>query len=60
MRPRKHQNLKVKIFYPETSEGIKELQESQSQAMLYILEKRLGTEGLGHFIEYARNMLEKK
>ena len=54
MRPKKHQNLKVKIFYPETEEGLKELQESQSQAMLYILEKKLGTEGLNGFIDYAR------
>lgn len=58
MRPKKHQNINVKVIYPETEEGMKELRESQAQAMLYILEKRLGEKGLEQFIEYAREKVK--
>lgn len=60
MRPRKHQNMKVRVFYPETDEGMEELQESQSKAVLHILENKLGEEGLSIFIEYAKKKLNYK
>lgn len=57
MRPKKHQNIKVTVTYPETEEGMKELEKSQAKAMLHILESKLGEEGLSRFIEYAREKI---
>ncbi|NFA44001.1 hypothetical protein EXM65_15855 [Clostridium botulinum] len=58
LRPprRKKQNIKVRVHYPTTPEGIEELKESQAKAMLSILEERLGPEGL----DYVMEELKKK
>lgn len=58
MRPKKHQNIKVTVVYPETDEGMRKLEESQAKAVLHILEKKLGEEGLSKFIEYARKKID--
>ncbi|NFO41788.1 hypothetical protein FDB42_17205 [Clostridium botulinum] len=58
LRPprRKKRNIKVRVHYPTTPEGIKELKESQAGAMLSILEERLGPDGL----DYVMEELKKK
>ncbi|KIL09268.1 hypothetical protein SR42_09900 [Clostridium botulinum] len=58
LRPprRKKQNIKVRIHYPTTPEGIEELKESQAGAMLSILEERFGSDGL----DYVMEELKKK
>ena len=52
-RKKKKQPIKVRVFYPETAEGIKELRESQSKATLGILEKQLGEEGLRKLMQHV-------
>ncbi|MEX0050096.1 hypothetical protein AB2T85_05560 [Clostridium butyricum] len=53
-KPRKKkQPITVRLFYPETEEGMTELRESQSRAVLDILEKQLGPERLKEFMEYV-------
>lgn len=59
-RPRKHQKMTVTVVYPTTEEGMQELHESQAKAMLYVLESRLGEEGLRTFIEYAKEKIGYK
>ncbi|WP_294352217.1 hypothetical protein [uncultured Clostridium sp.] len=51
---RRHQKIKVRVFYPEDKEKIKELKESQANVVISILENQLGGKGLRDFIEYAR------
>lgn len=57
MRPRKRQKMKVRVHYPETAEGMKELKERQADVMLDILESQLGTEGLSDLMEYAKDKI---
>lgn len=46
--------LKVRVFYPEDEEKIKELKESEARVIISILKNQLGEKRLGDFIEYAR------
>ena len=57
---KKKQPIEVEVIYPETAEGIKELQDSQARAMLRILENQLGEDGLRRFIEYAESKAKDK
>lgn len=59
-RKKKKQPIEVEVIYPETAEGIKELQDSQARAMLRILENQLGEDGLRRFIEYAESKAKDK
>lgn len=43
-RPQKHKKINVRVNYHTTEEGKKMLRESQSKAVLDILEKQLGEE----------------
>ncbi len=56
----KKQPIEVEVIYPETVEGIRELEDSQARAMLRILEKQLGEDGLRTFIEYAESKTKDK
>lgn len=56
----KKQPIEVEVIYPKTVEGIKELEDSQARAMLRILEKQLGEDGLRRFIEYAESKTKDK
>lgn len=57
---KKKQPITVRVFYPETAEGIKELRENQSKATLDILEKQLGEEGLKKFMKRLEDEIQYK
>lgn len=54
-RRRKKNSIKVRVFYPSTEEGMKELKDSLAIVMLDILEKQLGPEKLDQLMEYAKS-----
>lgn len=57
---KKKQPITVRVFYPETAEGIKELRETQSKATLDILEKQLGEEGLKKLMKCLEDEIQYK
>lgn len=57
---KKKQPITVRVFYPETAEGIKELRESQSKAILDILEKQLGEDGLKKLMKRVEDEIKYK
>ncbi|MEX0083522.1 hypothetical protein AB2T90_13915 [Clostridium butyricum] len=57
---KKKQPITVRVFYPETAEGIKELRETQSKATLDILEKQLGEEGLKKLMKRLEDEIQYK
>lgn len=59
-RKKKKQPITVRVFYPETAEGIKELRESQSKAILDILEKQLGEDGLKKLMKRVEDEIKYK
>jgi hypothetical protein len=59
-RKKKKQPITVRVFYPETAEGIKELRESQSKAILDILEKQLGEDGLKKLMKHVEDEIKYK
>ena len=63
MKSKQREPIKVRVYYPETAEGMQELQEAQGRqavTALKILENQLGEEGLSIFIEYAKKKLNYK
>lgn len=58
-RSGRHQQIKVRVFYPETAEGINELRESQSKATLDILEKQLGEKGLKKLMQHMEEDMKE-
>ncbi|AOR24285.1 hypothetical protein [Clostridium taeniosporum] len=62
LRPpkRKKQNIKVRVHYPTTPEGIEELKASQAKVMLTILEESLGPEGLDYVMEELKKKISYK
>lgn len=59
-RKKKKQPITVRVFYPETAEGIKELRESQSKAILDILKKQLGEDGLKKLMKHVEDEIKYK
>lgn len=57
-RPQKHQKINVRVNYPTTEEGKKMLRESQSKAVLDILEKQLGEEELRILMKHLEERIE--
>ncbi|MDU1116409.1 MAG: hypothetical protein E7J99_04065 [Clostridium butyricum] len=57
-RPKKHQKINVRVNYPTTEEGKKMLRESQSKAVLDILEKQLGEECLRILMKHLAEKIE--
>lgn len=55
--PKKKNNIKVRVFYPSTQEGMEELKDSLAIVMLDILEKQLGSERLENLMEYAKKKI---
>lgn len=62
LRPpkKKKSNIKVRVFYPSTEEGMEELKDSLAIVMLDILEKQLGSERLENLMEYAKKKIGYK
>ena len=57
-RPKKYQKINVRVNYPTTEEGKKMLRESQSKAVLDILEKQLGEEELRILMKHLEERIE--
>lgn len=62
LRPpkKKKSNIKVRVFYPSTEEGMEELMDKQACVMLDILESQLGSERFENLMEYAKKKLGYK
>lgn len=60
MKTKQYKNITVEVIYPKTEKGINELQNSQAKAMLRILRKQLGVDGLRRFVEYAESKSKSK
>lgn len=59
-RPKKHQKINVRVNYPTIEEGKKMLRESQSKAVLDILEKQLGEEELRILMKHLEERIERE
>lgn len=59
-RPKKHQKINVRVFYPATEEGMIELRTSLARTMLDITREQLGEERFSEFIEYANKKINGK
>lgn len=57
-RPQKHKKINVRVNYHTTEEGKKMLRESQSKAVLDILEKQLGEEELRILMKHLEERIE--
>lgn len=58
--PRKKNNIKVRVHYPTTEEGMEELRNRQAAIMIDILENQLGSERLENLMEHAKKKIGYK
>ncbi|AGF56876.1 hypothetical protein B0P06_004842 [Clostridium saccharoperbutylacetonicum] len=53
------QPITVRVHYPETTEGMEMLKNSQAEVMIDILEKQLGEKKVRELVEYMKIKTEK-
>lgn len=51
--------IKVIVNYPETEEGMRELQDSYARAVIYLLNDKLGPRGLAEVMKRYENKRKK-